>query len=71
MLATVLALRNKAGLITRLWPLVKEVKRCYKPRIDFVAGAGDAVASYPPQGVAGVADGVRTNATVTVGSRRH
>jgi hypothetical protein len=51
--------------------LVKEVKRCYKLRIDFVAGAGDAVATYPPQGVAGVADGVRTNATVTVGSRRH
>jgi hypothetical protein len=41
------------------------------PRIDFVAGAGDTVAPYPPQGVAGVADGVRANATVTVGSRRH
>jgi hypothetical protein len=33
-------------------------------RIDVVAGAGDAVPPYPPQGVAGVADGVRANATV-------
>jgi hypothetical protein len=41
------------------------------PRSDVVAGAGDAVAPYPPQGVAGVADGVRANATVKVASRRH